>query len=135
MSEYKLRDLQKLFPTWNIKTSYKHGDLRYNFNGIIVVRACVIDIHINNIKDIYNSNNYIEQFLLENDFTNNKNLLDNIYTKNGITIRLYENLYCPYYIDIIGGFSGPYYDSTSFIIKIKEILNINFHCKAVTYHE
>jgi len=140
MEKYSLEILQDMFPKWNIS---KNGRF-YEFlceHCYFLIFDMYIDKYINRVKDVYDSIDFIAQFLLENGFIKiiyqhpyrlhemtyeytftekcTEDFEGNIITeKNKIVISI-EYAYYIIYDDIDEAF-----DSNRFVEKIKEILDI-----------
>ena len=129
----KLNKLKKLFPKWNI--SYKNC-FYYIKNDHFNMTLYYKNIFINELIDIYNSIDYITEFLLLNGFENKTCYRDNFYEELSyhyinkilmIKIILQNTLYFRLeYMQI-----KKSYKPDKLIEKLREILDLNSLSKPV----
>ena len=109
-------DLYKLFPKYLYEQEHKIGIIYFrNYRWHIFSPG---NIDLKGLQDVYDSINYIEDFLKLNEFI----LIDNITFWN-IKLNIRVLVYHSYYrLFTSCGFST--YDSETLIYKLKEILDI-----------
>jgi hypothetical protein len=111
-----LEKLQKIFPNWIIFTKC---DCIYVTNKYF--ECCYNVYDINKMIDIYNSIDYIIEFLLNNDFKHVKTSCNAIYFNVDLCIHILIDIQNCYIYNKYENYYEPY-SSNDFIVKIKELI-------------
>ena len=125
-----LDKLQKLFPKW--KLSYdKYHYIKIETKYFNTTLFNIHDINLKNIQDIYNSNEYIIEFLLLNGFVQINDYNTYEYCNKKINITIYISMDFKYIINNTFNNTKSFMNSTQLIKKLKEILDIESRNKLI----
>lgn len=126
--DYSIEKLKELFPRWEFKNY--NGSIEIN-NGFFCyfIETKFIDINIDLMKHIYDTQNDVVKFLKENGFIQKINnvLGYSEFEKNNISITI--SIY--YYLSINGIFESRESNYDRFMDKLKEILDVESRNKFV----
>lgn len=123
----KLQELRELFPKYDLEYDELQREINCLYKYFIYAQCHIDNINVKNMIEVYNSIDYVMQFLLENDFQR----LDpqcNAYTNIKFNIRTWINGN-GYYIRESGSYR--LYSTDGFIRRIKELLDIETSFKKV----